>query len=666
MPFISVVVPTVRVGGLDILFDSLKKQTFTDFELVLVDGLYERRKNIVAEEARDRFLAVRHVGLSPTPKHCAFCAYANAGVIAATGEVVLFCVDYSRLPPGVLAAHAEFHRADPTGRAGMMSPHRYIGLDVDPSFPSYGLQEIDRYERDVSGHVLDKWLWSIGGALNVPGKPHEADGGVSVAADADPKLRLPAGPIGPEYFHAKGESVRRARILEINGWDTDLDGAHLYQDSDFADRLSVKAGVRWMLDPSYVVEIANPRHVFPYMRRTRPHEDNFKIWQTKKAAGYPDDGRQKIAAVRANEVRTSDAVDRKRIAMVYGEFSSAIHGPFDIAGLYKKQGLTGSESSFFNLARSLSRKGHEIAVFCNVEKETAHESGFQVFPIRAIQALPRIDCHAVIAWNEPDYLRFAPKDAWRFCDQQLNDFGYCQDKEWRNLVDVWVSPSKNHRENVMREFAKCEVIPNSADLSMFHSRVKKPGTVVYSSSPDRGLHHLLSMWPLVKRKHADASLTVYYRLAPWLDTMRDRDDETGKRARYIEAALPKLAALGVSVAGMIPNTEMAERLAESRVLAYPCDPVRYTEGYGCSVLDACAAGCMPIISNADALGEVHGGAARVLDGPIDYDRWSSAIADALSSPPSISAHEKMLAHARANSMDAIADKWERLIMEHVS
>ena len=54
MPYLSIVVPTMRVGGLNILFDALAAQRFTDFELVLVDGLRGKRAARVAEEARDR------------------------------------------------------------------------------------------------------------------------------------------------------------------------------------------------------------------------------------------------------------------------------------------------------------------------------------------------------------------------------------------------------------------------------------------------------------------------------------------------------------------------------------------------------------------------------------------------------------------------------------
>lgn len=46
-PIISIVYPTCRLGGIDILKDNLDRQTFKDFEIVIGDELYDSRAKLV-------------------------------------------------------------------------------------------------------------------------------------------------------------------------------------------------------------------------------------------------------------------------------------------------------------------------------------------------------------------------------------------------------------------------------------------------------------------------------------------------------------------------------------------------------------------------------------------------------------------------------------------
>jgi glycosyltransferase involved in cell wall biosynthesis len=701
MPFISVIVPTMRVGGLNVLFDSLARSEFTDFELVLVDALYPRRKEVVAEEARDRFLRVIHVEGSEHFPVTSYCAMMNKGIVAASGEVVVMAVDYTRFRPDTLGKHAAWHRENV---GGLMGPHRYVKLDADKTFPAYGREEIDRYERDIRLGQIDDFMFSIGDATDEHADPFHVDGGTTATWDADPKLRMPAGPIAPAFLHCKNESVRLEALLEVNGFDEALDGCHGWQDSDLADRLAIKAGVRFTLDPTCVVDIANPRGVFPFAKRLRDFRTNEGIWYAARAAGYPTPNKYSLRE-RREQIRTTKAIRdeykyvrgqlraktaeiltkrievparKLRIAMVYGEFSSAIHGPFVIPDLYTKTGLTGSESSFFNLMRSLAERGHEVAAFCVTDAPCDHESGAHVFPIQALKGLPRAEgIDAVIAWNEPDYLQYAPAGALRVVDQQLNDWGYCR-TDFRANVDLFVYPSANSMEHHRRDegMPAGVVVPNSVDLSLFEkgglamSRPRNPHRVVWASSPDRGLHHVLSMWPDIRQRVPDAELHVFYRLAPWLERAGNSTDEgVARRARYIAAALPRLKGHGVIVRDLVSNAEMAREFQSAAVLAYPCDPVRYTEGFGCSVLDACAGGCLPIISDADALPEVHGSAVGIIKGrpALVRDAWVNLVTWALleypNTPQYADTQAKMQSHAQAHAREVVAAQWERVLGE---
>lgn len=660
MPAISLIVTTYRLGGLDVLFDSLAKQSFTNFELVLVDALYDTRTKIVMREARDRFLHVQHVRLNPHP----FPAYApaserNAGIVASTGDAILFLDDYVRLAPDFVERHAQFHDKTDVNRV-LQGTVRVHALDTR-------VRRFNFDEKDMAAFQ----------AAILPGASPSVAPYLFAAYPMGEELGLPPDPLragGRRRLEAKEArlfnlSCKRQLVVEVDGFKTEHDrvgprGA-AYFGVDFIERLAAR-GAQLFLDPELVADAMMPigdegHHPQRILQRA----------PTQTIAEAVERGED--LTLRPPSGDTVKVTHRKklRVAMVYGAFSSAIHGPFDLDGLYDRVGLTGSESSFFNLAGALARRGHEVVVFCECAGEYDHPSGWKAMPLHSIQAFPQVEgVDAMIAWNEPDYLRFAPAGARRYCDQQLNDFGYCREPRWRELVDVWVSPSENHKAHVMRKehvpMERCVVIPNSVDRSLLASPqpARHPHRVVWCSSPDRGLHHLLAVWPSVRQRVPSAELRIFYRLAPWIEMARDLPDEVGHRARYIEAALERLReGWGVTVLDSVPNRRMMRELQEAGVLAYPCDPVRYTEGFGVSVLDACAAGCIPIVSSADALPEVHveSGAALCIPGPIDHGIWGAAIADRLTSPRDEHQVADMLRHAGAHDIEAIADRWEKIL-----
>jgi len=93
-PKISLLVVTNRPGGIEILKDNLDRQTFRDFEVVLVDELYDWRKEEVAEYLKEYQLT----HLKPRPKLEGDAwnlnkAY-NDGIAASRGKFLVSLQDY--------------------------------------------------------------------------------------------------------------------------------------------------------------------------------------------------------------------------------------------------------------------------------------------------------------------------------------------------------------------------------------------------------------------------------------------------------------------------------------------------------------------------------------------------------------------------------------------
>jgi len=102
---ISIVYLTYRPGGYDILVDSLRNQTFQDYELIVVDEMVERR-DTVKDYLLENAINVSSIGPSK-PKCFPELAYNlinayNTGILLSRGDYVMILNDYAWLPPRAL------------------------------------------------------------------------------------------------------------------------------------------------------------------------------------------------------------------------------------------------------------------------------------------------------------------------------------------------------------------------------------------------------------------------------------------------------------------------------------------------------------------------------------------------------------------------------------
>lgn len=100
---ISVITVTNRVGGIDINWSSLRRQTFDDFEWVLVDTLYEKRKDAVKQYTKND-PRVKHIQQTKKdPKAKTWLNHAeNEGIKNSEGELIVFLQDYINIAPDAL------------------------------------------------------------------------------------------------------------------------------------------------------------------------------------------------------------------------------------------------------------------------------------------------------------------------------------------------------------------------------------------------------------------------------------------------------------------------------------------------------------------------------------------------------------------------------------
>ena len=200
-PKASINIVTVRMPGLDWQFSHLAKQTFKDFEIVLVDGYYEERKETVAIWAKELGLTVKH---HPLPKlsyitGLNIASNRNAALAYSEGDVVIFVDDHQVILPGFVENHVE------TTKPGCATVGRQIAL----------YRKRDNYF-DCTSYSPDEF--------------EHGDG------------RADLGWVGTFVhggaFWTNNASVWRGDAIAINGFDERYNGGTAGEDTDFGTRLT--------------------------------------------------------------------------------------------------------------------------------------------------------------------------------------------------------------------------------------------------------------------------------------------------------------------------------------------------------------------------------------------------------------------------------------------
>lgn len=95
---VSLVQITNKPGGIDILRDNLRRQTFKDFEVVLIDELYDWREREVKDYLKE--FNLKYVYTVPKDNNDVwnFSKSMNAGLDVCAGEIIVSLQDYIWIP----------------------------------------------------------------------------------------------------------------------------------------------------------------------------------------------------------------------------------------------------------------------------------------------------------------------------------------------------------------------------------------------------------------------------------------------------------------------------------------------------------------------------------------------------------------------------------------
>ncbi len=184
--------------------------------------------------------------------------------------------------------------------------------------------------------------------------------------------------------------------------------------------------------------------------------------------------------------------------------------------------------------------------------------------------------------------------------------------------------------------------------------------IIYTSSYDRGLEHLLEMWPDIRKAVPDAELEVFYGWQLFDKFYATNPASMSWKAKIVEL----LGQEGIIKHGRLSQTELEEEMKICGIWAYP---THFGEINCISALKAQAYGCEPVTMNYGALQEtVQYG--RKIDGDIYDDEtkeeYKKQLIDALINPMSDVERDRMMHSIEDQySWVKIATDWSSLFKE---
>lgn len=156
---------------------------------------------------------------------------------------------------------------------------------------------------------------------------------------------------------------------------------------------------------------------------------------------------------------------------------------------------------------------------------------------------------------------------------------------------------------------KTWALPNGVYLPNFEgTEPRNRNRLIYSSTPARGLDHLLDYFKVLKRKHPKLELHVF--------SSFDRLSETWPPQKNLDEPYRHILEKGKGIEGCylhnsVLQKELAREFMRSAILAYPTD---FAESCCNTTLEAQAAGCAIVTTELASLPETVGDAGILIKG----------------------------------------------------
>lgn len=186
----------------------------------------------------------------------------------------------------------------------------------------------------------------------------------------------------------------------------------------------------------------------------------------------------------------------------------------------------------------------------------------------------------------------------------------------------------------------------------------KHTTLFWGSSYDRGLIHLLNMWPKIIEKFPEAELHIAYGWELFDKGYRDNPE----RMSWKERMNKLMQQPGITHHGRIGKKELKEVRQKCGIWAYP---THFTEINCITALEAQADGLVPVTMALGALKETVGSGYLVQGDIYDddiHEDYLNRVLGLMESPEIVKEEsEKAVKFAQNYSWEVVAKEWEKYL-----
>lgn len=213
-------------------------------------------------------------------------------------------------------------------------------------------------------------------------------------------------------------------------------------------------------------------------------------------------------------------------------------------------------------------------------------------------------------------------------------------------VSGWHAQTLSRTSGFPRE--KIFILPNGVHLANFEGEVVRRKRLIYTATPERGLVHLLSIFPALKKKHPDLELVLFSSFDRYIAEI----PVVVPNDRPYYPLYQKLAQLpGCTLHQSVLQKELAGEFMQSAIFVYPS---HFEETCCMSALEAQAAGCPIVTSDLAALKETVGEAGFLIPGDPHTQAYQSQFieaCDTLLSDPALFDRYSIVGKKQAQAAD---------------